>query len=87
MILPLIDDNHSPEVFVIKQGTTVNYNIGGDCYVKATVIDVHWELGTESYYSLILDDGWRRQTEGEYLTRVELDGSSSVELIEHCNNR
>jgi hypothetical protein len=87
MILPLIDDNHSPEVFAIEQGTTVDYNIGGDCHVKAPVIEVHWELGTEPYHSIIIDDGRRRHAEGEYLTNIELDGCSSVELIQNCKNR
>ena len=41
MILPLIDNNNSPGLLTFGEGVIVDYNKGGDSYIKATVVEVH----------------------------------------------
>ena len=56
MSLPEIDDNDSPELFILKEGTIIDYDEGGDSYVKVTVVEVHWDGGMESYNSIMFDN-------------------------------
>ena len=41
MILPLIDSNDFPEVLTLEEGTIVDYQEGGDTYIKGIVSEVH----------------------------------------------
>ena len=85
MILPLIDGNDSNEVLAFK-GTIIDYHIGGDTYIKAIVSEMYWDDAKGSYYLITFDNGRMRQTEADTLTRVEPDGSSSVESTEQSKN-
>jgi hypothetical protein len=86
MILPLIDGNDSPEVLTFEEGTIVEYHEGGDTYIKMIVSKVHWDDPQGPYYSITFDNGSTRQTEADYLTSVEPDGSSFVESTENSKN-
>ena len=86
IILPLIDNHHSPEEFAFKEGTIIDYNLGGDSYIKAIVVKVHWDDGTKPYHLILFDNGRWRQTEAVYMICVELDGNSSANQSENCQN-